>query len=58
MPQIQSINARMLEVLDPGQKEALDRMLVLLRQQAHQLLAEMNPTLPKADRRRGRRKDA
>lgn len=58
MPQIQSINARMLEVLDPSQKEGLDRILELLRQQAHRLLAEMNPTLPKADRRRGRRKDA
>jgi len=58
MPQVQSINARILEVLDPAQKETLDALLQLLRQQARQLLAEMDPQLPKADRRRGGRKEA
>ena len=58
MPQVQSINARILEVLDPVQKETLDALLQLLRQQARQLLAEMDPQLPKADRRRGGRKEA
>ena len=58
MPQVQAINARILQVLDAGQKEALDQALVLLRRQAQQLLAEMGPELPKADRRRGGRKSA
>ena len=58
MPQVQSINARILEVLDPAQKEALDGILQQLRLQARHLLAEMDPQLPKADRRRGGRKDA
>ena len=58
MPQVQAINARLLEVLEPAQKEALDRALLLLRDQAHRLLAEMGPELPKADRRRGGRKNA
>ena len=57
MPQVQSINARILEVLDPAQKQALDGTLQLLRLQARRLLAEMDPQLPKADRRRGGRKD-
>mgnify|MGYP000081225735 CR=1 FL=1 len=57
MPQVQSINARILEVLDPAQKEALDAILQQLRLQARRLLAEMDPQLPKADRRRGGRKD-
>lgn len=57
MPQVQSINARILEVLDPAQKEALDGILQQLRLQARRLLAEMDPQLPKADRRRGGRKD-
>jgi hypothetical protein len=45
-------------VLDPVQKETLDSLLQVLRQQARQLLAEMDPQLPKADRRRGGRKEA
>lgn len=55
MPQIQAINARILEVLDPAQKQAFDLALQRLRAQARLLLGEMGPELPKADRRRGRR---
>jgi len=55
MPQVQAINARILQVLDPGQKQALDVALDLLRAQAQCLLDEMSPELPKADRRRGGR---
>ena len=58
MPQVHAINARILEVLDAAQKEALDGILEALRQQARQLLTEMDPQLPKADRRRGGRKPA
>lgn len=57
MPQVQAINARILEVLDPAQKQTLDGILQLLRLQARRLMAEMDPQLPKADRRRGGRKD-
>jgi DNA-binding MarR family transcriptional regulator len=56
MPQVQAINARILEVLDPLQKAQLDQLLQSLREQARVLLAEMGPQLPKADRRRGGRK--
>jgi len=55
MPQVQAINARILEVLDPEQKQTLDAALERLRVQAHQLLGEMAPELPKANRRRGGR---
>ncbi len=58
MPQVQSINARILAALDPAQQETLDGLLHLLRQQAQRLLAEMDPQLPRADRRRGGRKPA
>lgn len=53
MPQVQAINARILEVLDPDQKQALDVALECLRVRARQLLNEMAPELPKANRRRG-----
>ena len=53
MPQVQAINARILAVLDPAQKQAFDESLARLRAQAQQLLAQMGPELPKADRRRG-----
>ena len=53
MPQVQAINARILAVLDPAQKQAFDESLARLRAQAQQLLTEMGPELPKADRRRG-----
>ncbi len=53
MPQVQAINARILSGLAPAQKQAFDEMLELLRLQAQQLLDEMAPELPKADRRRG-----
>lgn len=55
MPQVQAINARILSVLAPVQKQALDGALEQLRLQARQLLDELGPELPKADRRRGRR---
>ena len=55
MPQVQAINARILQALDPGQTQALDLALEHLRERAQQLLAEMDAALPKADRRRGRR---
>ena len=55
MPQVQAINARILQVLTPAQKEALDHALFRLHGQAQQLLAEMGPDLPKANRRRGGR---
>lgn len=55
MPQVQAINARILAALEPAQKQAFDEALVCLRAQAQQLLAEMGPDLPKADRRRGGR---
>lgn len=53
MPQVQAINARILEALEPAQKQALDQAIERLRAQAHRLLDEMAPVLPKADRRRG-----
>lgn len=56
MPQVQAINARILAVLDPAQKQAFDEALARLRAQAQLLLGEMGPDLPKADRRRGGRK--
>ncbi len=55
MPQVQAINARILAVLAPAQKQAFDEALACLRTQAQQLLGEMGPELPKADRRRGGR---
>lgn len=55
MPQVQAINARILQVLDPVRKRAFDLALQDLREQARRLLAEMDPDLPKADRRRGTR---
>ena len=58
MPQVQAINARILEVLEPAQKQALDVALECLRVQARHLLGEMAPELPKADRRRGGRRSA
>ena len=58
MPQVQAINARILEVLEPAQKQALDVALECLRGQAQRLLDEMGPELPKADRRRGGRRHA
>ena len=58
MPQVQAINARILEVLEPAQKQALDVALECLRVQARHLLSEMAPELPKADRRRGGRRSA
>ena len=58
MPQVQAINARILAVLEPVQKQAFDAALARLRAQAQQLLAEMGPELPKADRRRGGRSRA
>ena len=56
MPQVQAINARMLAVLEPAQKEALDQALERLRLQAQRLLDDMDPALPRADRRRGGRR--
>ena len=55
MPQVQAINARILQVLSPEQTQALDQALECLRERAQQLLAEMDQALPKADRRRGGR---
>jgi DNA-binding MarR family transcriptional regulator len=55
MPQVQAINARILDALAPAQKQAFDTALVHLHAQARLLLAEMAPELPKADRRRGGR---
>ena len=57
MPQIQAINARILQVLDPAQKQAFDEALERLRAQAQRLLDEMGPELPKADRCRGGRRN-
>jgi DNA-binding MarR family transcriptional regulator len=53
MPQVQAINARILSVLEPAQKQAFDAALERMRIQAQRLLDEMGPELPKADRRRG-----
>ena len=53
MPQVQAINARILSVLAPAQKQAFDEALASLRAQAQQLLDQMGPELPKANRRRG-----
>jgi len=58
MPQVQAINARILEALAPEQKQAFDAALERLHAQAQLLLAEMAPELPKADRRRGGRSRA
>ena len=58
MPQVQAINAGILQVLDPAQKQAFDLALERLRVQAQHLLDEMGPELPKANRRRGGRKSA
>jgi DNA-binding MarR family transcriptional regulator len=55
MPQVQAINARILAVLEPAQKQAFDLALERMRSQAQCLLDEMDPELPKADRRRGGR---
>ncbi len=55
MPQVQAINARILEALSSAEKQAFDAALVRLRARALDLLAEMTPALPKADRRRGGR---
>lgn len=55
MPQVQAINARLLQVLSAEQTQALDLALERLRERAQQLLAEMDQALPKADRRRGGR---
>ena len=56
MPQVRAINARILDALDASQKQALDEMLERLRQRAQALLDELGPELPKADRRRGGRR--
>lgn len=56
MPQVQAINARMLSVLAPAEKELLDQCLERLRLQAQRLLNDMDPALPRADRRRGGRR--
>ncbi|MFM7024613.1 MAG: MarR family winged helix-turn-helix transcriptional regulator [Limnohabitans sp.] len=53
MPQVQAINARILAVLDPAQKQSLDEAIDGLRAQAQRLLDETGADLPKADRRRG-----
>lgn len=58
MPQVQAINARILQVLEPAQKRSLDLALERLRAQAQHLLDDMDAELPKADRRRGGRKRA
>ena len=55
MPQVQAINASLLQVLSPEQTQALDLALERLRERAQQLLGEMDQALPKADRRRGGR---
>lgn len=55
MPQVQAINARILDALTPAQKQAFDAALECLHTEARTLLAEMAPELPKADRRRGGR---
>ena len=57
MPQVQAINARILQVLQPAQKQAFDVALEQMRAQAQRLLDEMGPELPKADRRRGGRRN-
>lgn len=55
MPQVQSINARILEALSRDEKQTFDAALARLSARAHTLLGEMAPVLPKADRRRGGR---
>ena len=55
MPQVQAINAHILQALDAQQTQALDLALERLRERAQALLAEMGDALPKADRRRGKR---
>ena len=54
MPQIQSINIRILSVLSPDEAATLDDALERLRIQALALQKTLGPDLPRADRRRGR----
>lgn len=55
MPQVQAINARILEALDSHERPVFDAALERLRARAQALLDETGPDLPKADRRRGSR---
>ncbi len=53
MPQVQAINARILEALSGEERQVFDAALERLRDRAQALLQETGPHLPKADRRRG-----
>ncbi len=55
MPQVQAINARILEALDDQERRTFDAALERLRVRAQALLDETGAELPKADRRRGGR---
>lgn len=55
MPQVQAINARILEALSREERQVFDATLERLRERAQALLDETGPDLPKADHRRGGR---
>ena len=54
MPQIQAINAQILAALQPAEAARFDQALAALQEKARSLLAELDPELPKANRRQGR----
>jgi DNA-binding MarR family transcriptional regulator len=54
MPQVQAINSQILTVLTPEEAQRFDQALACMQVRAQSLLAELNPALPRANRRRGR----
>lgn len=54
MPQVQAINSEILTALSPEQAQSFDEALERLQARSLTLLAELGPSLPKANRRRGR----
>jgi DNA-binding MarR family transcriptional regulator len=54
MPEVQAINAQLVEVLSPAEVAAFDEALARVYQQAQTMQGEWGPVLPKANRRRGR----
>ena len=55
MPQIQAINSQILAVLQPDETAGFDDALARLQSRAESLLVELDPALPKANRRQGQR---
>lgn len=54
MPQVQAINSQILSALSPAQAQHFDEALECLQARAENLLAELSPDLPMANRRLGR----